>query len=130
MKNIPDFRFLQFRENPKRPGIFDLVNDEEFDKFQYFRLEKPRTKRLKSLGVIHVLESWKDGKKVFHSGLKLVQDNYYFGDYVNLIKPGKPSLLIVQFFDNQTIHVWFFNSYSKFSIEMKEIFCREFLEQK
>ena len=129
MKELPDFETLIFKANEHRTGIFDLIDNNEFDKFKFFRLEKPRTNRLQSIGVVHVIESWDNGKKILHSGLIPIHDNFFVGDFVNLITPSKPSLMLIKIIDNQEICIWFFNSYSKYSHSLKIKFCLDFINE-
>ncbi len=136
MKNCsnhkPDCKILNFSENSTRKNIYNLIQKENvpFNKFNFFRLETPRSKYLHDKGVKYVLESWENGLKILHTGLiETGIKNYYVGDYVEIIKDVKKTSLMIVFLDPETsaIKIYFFNQYNKKSLLMKLQFCKSYI---
>ena len=127
----PDFKLLEFTENPDRRNIYDLQKTTLiFDKFTYFRREEPILPYLIKQGVKYVCESWNSGIKTLHTGLiSTGVPGYYFGDFSETIKGAKKtSLMIFQFVPGtSTVQIYFFNHFNKRSIRMKKDFCKSFL---
>ena len=126
----PDFKLLEFKENPDRKNIYDLQTSANFNKFHYFRLENPIQPYLIRQGAKYVCDSWANGVKTLHTGLiGIGTPGYYFGDYIEQVRDKKKtSLMIFRFVpDTSTIQVYFFNQYNKRSIPMKWEFCRNFI---
>jgi hypothetical protein len=127
----PDFKLLEFKENPDRKNIYDLqTTSANFNKFNYFRLETPIQPYLIRQGAKYVCESWDKGIKTLHTGLiSIGTPGFYFGDFIEQIKDKKKtSLMIFRFVPNtSTIQVYFFNHYNKRSQTMKFEFCRNFI---
>jgi len=127
--STPDYKLLLFKPNTARPGIYDLVNDANFKKFRYFRLETPKKEYLIKQGAKYVLESWENRTKTLHSGLIHVEENIYIGDYQHRPEANKKtSLMIVKMYDSG-IMIVFFNGYNKKSKQMKFDFCKWFLKK-
>jgi hypothetical protein len=129
--HLPDFKLLVFTENPTRKGIYDLSTSATFNKFRYFRLEKPKQPYLIQQGAEFVCESWDNGVKTLHTGLiPAGAPGYYFGDHSETIQGAKKtSLMIFRFIpDTSIIQIYFFNHYNKRSIPMKLEFCRNLIK--
>jgi len=127
--STPDYKLLLFKPNTARPGIYDLVNDANFKKFRYFRLETPKADYLKKQGAKHLIEAWDKGIKILHSGLIPFDENLYFADYQNRQATGKRISLMIAKIYNAGILIIFFNGYNKKSQQMKIDFCRWFIKK-
>ena len=129
---IPDYKIIEFVENPKRENIFDLyVSSDTFSKFKYFRIENPIQSYLIDKGVKFVCESWENGVKILHTGLIPINNNgFYLGDYTEIIRGNKnTSLIIFEILQNK-IKLYFFNSFNKKSLKMKIEFAKNFIKNK
>jgi hypothetical protein len=135
MKNCsnhaPDCIRLQFEENPNRKNIFDLKTaSRNFNRFSYFRLQKPKKSYLINQGAKFVCESWTKNTKIFHTGLiQTAIENYYFGDFAESYNGKKKSSLMIFHYlpETSTIEIYFFNQYNKKSVSMKHQFCRDYI---
>lgn len=129
----PDFKLLEFKENPGRKNIYDLqTTSATFNKFSYFRIEQPKQPNLIQRGVKYVCETWVNGIKILHTGIiPTGAPGYYFGDFTETIRDKKKnSLMIFRLSpDSSTIQIFFFNHFNKKSIPMKLEFCRNFINQ-
>jgi len=129
--HFPDFKLLEFKENPLRKNIFDLqTTSATFEKFKYFRLETPKQFYLIKQGAKYVCESWINGTKILHTGLIYLGESFYYvGDFCETYKnKKKTSLMIFKFCpDTSTIQIYFFNHFNKLSVGMKYKFCRDFI---
>lgn len=132
--HVPDFKEVEFAENPKRKGIYDMQqNKNQFTKFWYFRLQTPKQSYLMQQGAKYVCESWEQGKKILHTGLIPTGiENYYFGDHREQINGVQRSSVIIFHFVPSTsvIRLYYFNHYNKKSLVMKNNFCKEFIKTK
>jgi len=130
----PDYKLLEFKENPDRKNIYDLqTTSAPFNKFQYFRLEQPKQPYLIQRGVKYVCETWVNGIKILHTGIiPTGAPDYYFGDFTETIKDKKKtSLMIFRLIpDTSTIQIYYFNHFNKRSIPMKLEFCRNFINNR
>lgn len=137
----PDFKELEFKENPSRKNIFDLQpSSANFNKFNYFRLEEPQKPYLLQRGVKYVCECWDKDIKTLHTGLIPIGERtgertgepcYYFGDHIETVRnKTKSSLMIFRLCPGyDTIKIYYFNHFNKRSILMKLQFCRNFINQ-
>jgi hypothetical protein len=130
--HTPDYKALEFTENPNRKGTYDLQpNQYGFTKFKYFMLQEPKQSYLIEQGAKHVCESWEHGKKTLHTGLIHTDiENYYFGDYREPYK-GKfrSSIIIFHLVPKTTvIRLYYFNHYSKKSKALTVNFCKDFIK--
>jgi len=127
----PDFKLLEFTENPQRENIYDLVSTSaNFDKFRYFRLQEPRADYLIRLGAKYIIENWEGGVKILHTGLiPIGKENYYFGDYTEYRKGKKINslMLVYKHPTENRFKIWFFNGFNKKSILMKLEFLQQFV---
>lgn len=126
-KKLPEYRILEFTENPQRKNIYDLnIEMTKFSKFRYFRLQTPRQSYLINQGAKFVCESWEQGEKILHTGLISTGiDHYYFGDFLD---NKKTCLMIFHFIpETSIVLIYYFNGYNKKSLSMKRQFCREFI---
>lgn len=130
----PDFKILEFAENPQRNYIYDLVTSSStFTKFSYFRLETPIQPYLIRQGAKYVCDSWENGKKILHTGLIPTGiPGYYFGDFAETINDQKKTSLMIFHIipETTTIKICFFNRFNKRSIITKLQFVRAFIQKK
>jgi len=124
----PDYKFLVFKHNPNRPGIYDLQNNSRFGKFHYFRLQSPKSEYLKENNVRYLIESWERGIKILHTGLIPISEIFYYGDHI-ITTNAKSSLMLFKIDNLDTIHLWYFNNFNKKNRKMKEKFCSDFIEK-
>ena len=103
-----------FKENPQRPGTYDIVGN--FDRIsdrigiKYFVLKPIRQPRFRHQGAAFGLESWSHGQKDIFTGLiPLPQtDNVLFG---NLVGKDRKKSLICLIRDEPTIQLLYFDSF-------------------
>jgi len=130
----PDYKFLEFEENPARKNIYDLqTTSTTFKKFRYFRLEQPKQPYLLRMNVKYVCESWQNNYKTLHTGLIPTGiKGFYFGDHIEVCKDKKKSSLIIFRLnpENNIIQLYYFNHFNKRSVIMKLEFCRNFIIKK
>lgn len=128
---IPDKKVLEFRENPNKKGIFDLQpNCNGFDKVTYFRLQYPKSDRLKKTGAKYVIESWLNDFKVLHTALlPLNTSSFYMGDFTETINGVKKRSLFIVLYrpGNPTIGIHWFNHFDKKSLKLRLNFCNEYI---
>lgn len=108
MAPIPQSRELVFKENPARPDIYDLTGS-RFKGFTFIRLSQPRSEFLIRQGAKWVIESWDHGQKPLFSGLRLIREGLYYGDYFHNCKR---ALMIVRMNPGELI-VHLFKSYPR-----------------
>lgn len=130
----PDFKLLEFAENPQRKNIYDLITSStNFKKFKYFRLETPKQPYLIKQGAKYVCESWENNAKILHTGLIPANiPGYYIGDFAEITNDKKKtSLMIFRFIpETNKILIYYFNRFNKKSITMKLQFVRAFVHNK
>lgn len=103
-----------FKENPKRPGTYDI--EANFDRIsdrigiKYFVLKPIRQSRFRHQGAAFGLESWSNGQKDIFTGLiPLPQtDNVLFG---NILSKDKKKSLICLIRYEPIIQLLYFDSF-------------------
>ena len=127
----PDCKVLEFAPNQQLNNIYDLITTStNFNKFKYFRLEKPLQPYLLQQGVKYVCESWEHNVKTLHTGLiPTGNPGYFVGDFVEFIKGVKKNSLIIFKItpEKEIIYLYFFNHFNKKSIRLKLNFARVFI---
>jgi hypothetical protein len=108
MQAIPKSRELIFKQNQTRPDIYDLT-ESRFHGFTFIRVSEPRSEFLIRQGAKYVIESWDHGQKPLFSGLRLIKEDFYYGDRLT---NGKRSLMVVKI-DPGLIKIFLFNSYPR-----------------
>ncbi len=73
----------KYKENPDRPGTYDLVNNLDALKIKYFILSIPRIERFKRQGAKIMCEAWDKGEKTLFTGLRQLigSGNVLYGDH-------------------------------------------------
>jgi len=116
----PDYKKLIFVKNENRPDIYDLQNT-NFNKFTYIRLSEPKADFLIKQGAKHVIESWKNGKKVLFTGLKPIHGKIFHGNHKEPANGKKsmifaivePEQIVLYYFNHFTIYPSKRRSYAK-----------------
>lgn len=77
--NFQHFRFIK----TERIGIYDKFDEDISNPFNFLKFEHPRSQILIDNGVKSVLMSWKNRKKILHTGLIPISENYFIGNNLN-----------------------------------------------
>ncbi len=98
-----------YKENPARPGTFDLVRETNTLNISYFKLSTPRNERFKVQGAVKMIETWtREGKPLF-SGLVPLKglENVLFG---NRLEPKSKKSLFCLIQDGNLMQMHYFKN--------------------
>lgn len=115
----------KYRENPARPGTFDLVNKTDRLNLKYFVLTDPRKEQFKNQGAMIICEAWNNGIKTLFTGLRLLRNtqNVYYG---NQTGPEKTKSLFCLVKEENTYQIHYFPKYCPKTNRSQIAFLRQY----
>ena len=114
-----------YKENPARPGTFDLVRETNTLNISYFKLSTPRNERFKTQGAVIMIETWTRDEKPLFSGLVPLKglENVLFG---NRLEPKSKKSLFCLIQDGDLIQMHYFKNTCPRSKALQRRFLLEY----
>lgn len=100
------FEHYRYHHSGKK-GIFDKIPTSEFYPFEFLKFEPPRDPRLINSGAVAVVMSFKNRKKILHTGIIEINPNIFIGN--NLKENGKKDFIII-YHNKPIIHFFLFKN--------------------